>query len=196
MKRILLSIGLLGLLALPAFGQYFTTNSAGAFIPITLNTNGGSGPFFSGPIVDVLKDLSTATNWGFGAFSIIRPKAGNNPMALGGGAVALYNFNKFVGTGVGVDVLNNRVTMPSAQFQLQAPINLGGTNGVRATFFGLTGIATSVAGQGDDNYTVVGLFGGGLDVRIYKGLGLFYCAEYRTGEPTLWHLVGVRWAFF
>ena len=181
-------------LVMPAAGQLYEKNADGSFTPITLNTNSTGTPFLSGPLVELLTTLSSATNWGVATFGIYEPKSDRHKASYGFGAVALYNINTYMAMGVGIDCLDNQVTMPSGQFQLQAPLHLGGTNGLTVTPFAFTGVATPVSGMGTDNGAVVGLFGAGLDVKIYKGFGAFYAIEQRTGQPNVWNLLGVRWS--
>lgn len=159
-----------------------------------LDTN-TSPPTLSGPFIDMLGSLSTATNWGIATFGIYTPKTDKPGKAgLGAGAVALYNITPYVATGVGIDWLNDDVTMPSAQVQFQAPLRIGGTNGVVVRPFAFTGVATPVAGMGDDNGNVVGIIGAGLGVKIWKGLNIFYGIEQRTGQPAPWQLFGAAYS--
>jgi hypothetical protein len=55
-------------------------------------------------------------------------------------------------------------------------------------------VATPVSGMGDNNGSVVGLFGAGLSVKIYGGLQGFYAIEQRTGQPSLWNLFGLAYS--
>jgi hypothetical protein len=174
--------------------QLYERNVDGSYSPVTLATNAAGMPFLSGPFVDIINTLGTATNWGVATFGIYEPASNGHKAAAGAGAVFLYNINTYMAAGIGIDWMNNQVTMPSGQFQLQAPLHLGGTNGVTVTPFAFTGVATPVSGMGSDNGTVVGLFGAGLDVKIYKGFGAFYAIEQRTGQPAPWNLFGVRWS--
>jgi hypothetical protein len=167
--------------------------TAPPFEPVTLNTN--TSPLLSGPFVDILDKLTTATNWGVAVFSLQTPhsKSTGNP-AWGGGALFLYNFNSYFGAGLGIDYMDGNTTMPSAQMQLSAPLYVGGTNGVRVTPFGFTGIATPISGADYQNGSPVGIFGAGLGVRITGGLNAFYAIEQRTGEPSLWNVFGLTWS--
>jgi hypothetical protein len=193
-KSISLTSALLLALAFPALAQYYVKNVDGTYTevasPIILNTN-STGPFLSGPGMDLLSTLSIATNWGVATFGIMEPASSGHKAAYGVGAVALYNINTYMASGIGIDWLDNQTTMPSGQFQLQLPFLIGGTNGVQATPFAFTGVATPISGGGPG---LVGLFGAGLDVKIYGGFGAFYATEKRTGQPALWQLFGVRYS--
>lgn len=161
-----------------------------------LNTN-VNPPVLSGPFIDFLGSLATATNWGVATFGIYTPRSSNQNKSggvWGVGAVALYNFNEYMGAGAGIDYLDNHVTMPSAQFQLQAPFRVGGTNGVTFRPFGFTGIAIPVGGEGDDNGTVAGIIGAGMAVDIWKGFKGFWGIEQRTGQPAPWQIFGLEWS--
>lgn len=184
MKKVLLSLMAVGLLALSGYSQVLNTNT--------------NPPTISGPFIDFLGTLTTATNWGVTMFGIYTPKS-SNPEKHGGGvwgvgALALYNFNQYMGAGVGIDWLDNEVTMPSAQFQVQAPFRIGGTNGIIIRPVAFTGVSIPVAGDSPDNGTVEGLVGAGLALDIYKGFKVFYAIEQRTGQPASWQLFGVEWS--
>lgn len=166
--------------------------TSGTWEPVTLDPN---TPLLSGPFVEVLDKLTTATNWGVAIFSLQTPRSkSTGKPAWGGGALFLYNFNDYFGAGLGIDNMDGNTTMPSAQMQLSAPLFIGGTNGLRVTPFGFTGIATPVSGTDYDNGSPVGIFGAGLGVRIVGGLNAFYAIEQRTGEPSLWNVFGLTWS--
>jgi hypothetical protein len=195
-------IGLIGLLsataALPAMAQtgsqLYSKSADGSYTPVALQTNVTGTPFLSGPLTDLLSTMSTATNWGVAGFGIYMPKSDAHKAAYGMGALFLYNINPYVAAGVGIDWLDNQTTMPSGQLQLQAPLHIGGTNGITVTPFAFTGVATPVSGMGDNNGSVVGLFGAGLSVKLYGGLQGFYAIEQRTGQPAVWNLIGLAFS--
>jgi hypothetical protein len=200
MKTNIRRIGLITLLtaalALPALvsgQQLYTKDASGDFLPV-LATNSVGVPFLSGPGMDLLESIGTWTNWGVATFGIYEPASAGHKASFGAGALALYNLAGWAATGIGIDYMNNQTTEPSAQFQLQAPFFLGGTNGVQVTPFAFTGIATPIGGSGAGNASVVGLFGAGLDVKISGGFGVFYAIEQRTGQPALWNLIGLRYS--
>lgn len=190
MKTLLSVIAAVGLFALTGYSQAPSTIQPviPKIGPPVLVTN-STGPVLEGPFIDFLGSLSTATNWGVAAFSIYAPQ----DKSWGAGLVALYNISPYVATGIGIDWLDRgNVTMPSTQVQFQAPFLIGGK--VRVTPFGFTGVATPLSGKGDDNKTVVGLFGAGLGVKIYGGLQAFYAIEQRTGESGVWNLFGLAFS--
>src|ERR1039458_7942105 len=158
-KQFVLTLALLFALIAPITAQQLYTKDAnGNFVPVlAMDTNGA--PFLSGPAMDLLATLGSATNWGVAGFGIYEPASSGHRAAYGAGAVALYNINLYMASGIGIDWLDNAVTMPSGQFQFQFPFILGGTNGIKATPFAFTGVATPVSGMGADNGTAVGLFG-------------------------------------
>lgn len=193
-KTSLLTLTLLAAIALPASAQQtYVKDTNGNFVPFVLNTN-SSGPFLSGPAMNLLSTLSTGTNWGGAVGGIYAPATQGHKAQPGAFALFLYNLNTYMAAGLGIDYLGNQTTMPSCQFQFQLPFWLGGTNGLRATPFAGTGIAIPVSGMGNDNGTLVGLFLAGLDVKVYGGFGLFYAIEQRTGQPGPWHLLGFRYS--
>ena len=169
--------------------QLYTKDASGNFLPVLDQTNGS--PFLSGPGMDLLSTLTTATNWGVAGFGIYAPASAGHKAQMGAGVLALFNINKYMATGVGLDTIGGQSTMPSGQFQLQAPFVIGGTNGLTITPFAFTGAATAISGGGSG---VVGLFGAGLDVKIYKGFGGFYAIEQRTGQSSRWNLFGLRYS--
>jgi hypothetical protein len=191
MRKTLSIIGIVAALALPL--SVPTQIDAQTISAPTLETN-SSGAFLAGPAIDLLKSLSKATNWGVSGFGIYRPASGASKATFGGGAVALYNISPYVATGVGIDMLDNQTTMPSGQVQFQAPFRIGGTNGVLLRPFAFTGIATPISGLGNNNGSVVGLFGAGLGVKIYGGFNAYYAIEDRTGQPAPWHLLGAAYS--
>lgn len=175
---------------------------------VTLNTN-GTVSFLSGPLMDAISTLGTATNWGVAAFGIYRPSvpayldcsAGTycvpvpeKKASYGGGVLALFNLNTYFAAGLGFDMLDDQTTMPSCQFQLQLPVKIGGEKGVTIVPFGFTGAAIPVGGTGDGNGTLEGLYGAGMNVKLYGGLGAFYAIEQRTGQDTQWHLFGLSYS--
>lgn len=157
---------------------------------VTVGTN-DSGPFLSGTLVDLVGDLSAATNLSAAVFGI---ESGGH---YGGGALLLYNVTKSVATGIGVDYLHKsndkQVTMPSCQFQFQTDITIASKVTLRPFVF--TGVATPISGKGSDNGSAVGLFGAGTGITIYKNLAAFYALEDRTGEPKPWNIFGLSCAF-
>lgn len=181
MKKILGSILAAVALAMTGYSQVLNTNV--------------NPPVLEGPFIDFLGSLSTWTNWGIASGGIYAPRSPTGKSSVGAFAVALYNISPYVATGIGIDWLEDgNITMPSAQVQFQAPFLVGGTNGVTFRPFAFTGVATPVAGEGEDNGSVVGLVGAGMGVKIYKGFNIFYAIEQRTGEDSIWHLGGIAFS--
>ena len=138
MKKLIAVITIAAALVAPALAQQtYTKNADGSFTPVVLSTN-SSGPFLSGPGMDLLSNLSSATNWGAATFGIYMPSSSGHKASMGAGAIFLYNINPYMATGLGIDWLDNQTTMPSGQFQLQLPISVGGTNGLLVTPFSFT----------------------------------------------------------
>lgn len=165
--------------------------TSGTWEPVTLNTN--TSPLLSGPFVDILDKLTTATNWGVAAFGIYTPNSTTTgKKAYGAGAVFLYNINSYMATGLGIDWLENDVTMPNGQFQFQAPLKIA--NSLTLTPFVFTGIATPISGDGYNNGQVVGLFGAGLAAKVSGGFNVFYAIEQRTGQNSPWSLFGLAYS--
>lgn len=183
MKKTLASLLAVCALSLSGYSQVLNTNT--------------SPPTLEGPFIDFLGSLSTWTNWGIATFGIYTPRSTSTTKSgssFGAGAVALYNINPFVATGVGIDWLDNDITMPSAQVQFQAPFKVGGANGITFRPFAFTGVATPVAGEGQSNLSVAGLIGAGMGVKIVDGLNLFYAIEQRTGQDSIWHIFGLAYS--
>lgn len=183
MKKTLFSLLAVCALALSGYSQVLNTNT--------------NPPTIDGPFIDFLGSLSTWTNWGIATFGIYTPQSKSTTKtgtSFGAGAVALYNISPYVATGIGIDWLDNDITMPSAQVQFQAPFRVGGTNGIVFRPFAFTGVATPVAGEGENNLEVAGLIGAGIGVKIVKGLNVFYAIEQRTGQDSVWHLFGLAYS--
>jgi hypothetical protein len=95
MKKLIVSIGL-ALTLTSVKAQNFTTNY----------------------IAVAIAPLLTATNYSFDIYGTYAPKL---PKHLGGGIMAIYNVNNYVGAGIGVDYLG-KFTLLSANATLQLPI--------------------------------------------------------------------------
>ena len=151
MKRSILYLAV-GLLAVTGLSQ-------------TLNTN-GPVPTLTGPFIDVVGQLATATNWVVAPFFTYVKDA----HTWGGGIAAVYNITSAVGTMLRLDYVPTAeagasdLSMVSANLQLQQSVTIA--NKVQVTMFGLSGIATPMGGAGTDNGTVQGVFGAGADFKI------------------------------
>lgn len=192
MKKILLSLLAVGLLAFAGYSQ-----------PVTINTN-TSPPTLSGPAVTGFNWLLTVTNIMPAAYGIYTDHG------YGFGVEALYNIvpastNTFgVASGFGFDCVfdksthHDNITMPSIQAQLQAPLFVAGK--ITTVLFGVTGVATPIGGEQSNNGNVSGIFGAGLAAVVAgkidtSHLDLFYAYEYRTTESSGWHLFGLAYRF-
>ena len=194
-------IGLIGLLAatvtLPALAQtpsqLFTKSADGAFVPVELSTNGGTVAL-SGPLVNLLTTMAAWTNIAIAPYGIYD----TGTKKYGGGLLALYNANNYMAGGLAVQYLNKEVWMPSAQFQLQAPLTIGGK--ITVTPLAFTGVGTPVSGRKGDNGTPVGIFGAGLGIKLYGAananhLDAFFAVATWTGfEGEQWYM-GLAYRF-
>ena len=151
--------------------------------PVVVNTN-TSPPTLSGPGMDAIKSLATATNWLAAPFMTY----GSETHDVGGGLALVYNITDTVGTMLRVDYYGNKWSMVSANLQLQLPITVA--SNAQVTTFGYTGISMPVSGS--DKGTVQGLFGAGVDLKFPKlsrHWSAAVAAEYWTQER------GVQWRF-
>ena len=107
------------------------------------------------------------TNFVVAPYATYAPDA---PTKVGGGVLALWNFNEYVGAGMGLDYLG-QFWMPSASVQLRLPVKplafMGWTN-FTATPFTLAGIATPLGGAGSDNRNVASILGAGASADVCK----------------------------
>lgn len=194
-------IGLVGLLAAttawPAAGQtssqLYSQSADGSFVPVALDTN-GSAPTLTGPLVNLLTTMAAWTNIAVAPYGIYD----TGTKQYGAGLLALYNANSYMAGGIAVQYLNKEVWMPSAQFQLQAPLTIGGKFTVTPLAF--TGLGTPVSGRASDNGTPVGIFGAGLGVKLYGSptanhLDAFFAVAKWTGfEGEQWYM-GLAYRF-
>lgn len=127
--------------------------------PVPAPTN--APPALSGPVMDALTFMSTATtNWMIGAYGIYD----QGTKSAGGGIGVGYKLSDFVVPIMRLDYLNDGLWMPSGNLQLQLPLTIMGKVTVIPLAF--TGIATPLAGKGNDNGSAVGILGIGLAVRV------------------------------
>ena len=138
-------------------------------ITLTITTNASGGVTFTtnavppasaassklGGIINateiIFRNLASATNWGVVPYASIGADKSNKGK-VGGGILTLYNFNQFVGAGVGLDYLG-QLTLVSGNVELQLPLQpflFISTNGFFANFtmtpFVYSGIGTSISG--------------------------------------------------
>lgn len=163
MKKILLSLLAVGLLAFTGYSQTNALPSPSLAIGIDTNAN---PPVLTGPFIDIIGSLASATN------IVVAVAAEYSPdtSTFGASAALVYNITPVVGTMLRFDYLPGTVagssdfSMVSANLQLQVPMTIAGK--IQWTWFGLSGIATPLGGAGTDNGTVQGVFGAGADIKI------------------------------
>src|SRR5690606_7449329 len=99
---------------------------------------------------------------------------------LGGGILAIYEVNKYLGAGVGVDWLG-QFSMTSGNLQLKAPIQVG-----KLTFtpFALGGLAIPFSGAGEDNGGPATIAGAGASLSVFR---------FSKGDIALGY-AGVHWS--
>lgn len=100
---------------------------------------------------DLAADLGGVTNWIVAPYATYAPDA---PTKFGGGILALYNFNNYIGAGPGIDWLGE-FNLVSANVSLGVtthPLSglLGWTNFTVRPFVG-GGLATAISGAGKAN---------------------------------------------
>lgn len=152
-----------------------TTNASGG---LTITTNAPPPPPSAasklGGVLTAIQiisgKLASATNWGIVPYASIGADKANKSK-VGGGILALYNFNQFVGTGIGVDYLGT-LTMVSANVQLELPLQpflFVNTNGFFGNFtmtpFVYSGLGTALGGTSGS--VVVTHEGEGLNVDLF-----------------------------
>jgi hypothetical protein len=121
-------------------------------------------------------DVKGATNYAIAPYATYAPSA---PTKFGGGLLAIYNVNQYMGAGVGGDWLGN-FTMFSGNIELKLPThplaNYGFPN-LEVTPFVLGGIGTPIAGAGGSN--------GGLstiqDIGVYMKFGHLLGGQFGFG---------------
>lgn len=129
---------------------------------------------------------TTTTNWVVVPYAIY---VDDDVNSFGGGIAAMYSLSQYAWTGLRVDYVNQELWMPSVNLTLQLPIKVA--NAVTVSPFAISGLATPLGGHRDDNGDAVGIFGGGLAVKVSKNLGLVYDAEAWTGFSGTQHRLGV-----
>ena len=118
--------------------------------------------------------LGSATNISAWPYMTYAPKA---PTKIGGGVLAVWDVNNYVGIGGGVDWLGN-FSLVSGDVTLQAPYNLGALpivgsklNGIYATPFVIVGIGTPIGGSGNNNGGISTVSDVGAEVSFGHFLG-------------------------
>ena len=154
-------------------------------------TNTNTVPTLPEHVSNWLSFLSnTGTNWLVAPYAILVDDDINE---YGAGVGVFYKMSDFALTGMRLDYVDNELTMPSMNVQLQLPIKAFGK--VTVTPFVVSGIATPLSGRGEDNGEVVGIIGSGLAVGITKNLGVVYDLEKWTTFDGTQHRFGFYWKF-
>lgn len=150
MRKYLIVTLLAALVSVAGYSQVLNTNTA--------------PPTLTGPGMEALSFLSTATNWIVAPFLEYSPQAANDK--YGGGLAAVINLNESqtLATMLRVDYVGASWWMPSANLQLQFPIHIG--SNVTVTPFGFGGASVPLGGK--DQNTIAGIFGSGLDIKLNK----------------------------
>lgn len=180
-----------------------TTNASGGITTTTntvVSTNGvaaqSSGLSWSSVLAvgqQVFGDLKGATNWAvvpYGSYGLKNHK-------IGGGILALYDFNNYIGSGIGLDEMGS-LSVVSGNIQLKLPIKplaftgWGWATNFVTTPFVYSGIGTPLGGSGGSgivthegegiNFDVAKLWGGefsvGAAVIQRQGAGPIYSGTY------------------
>lgn len=116
--------------------------------------------------------LTHASNYVIAPYFTYAPDA---PQKYGGGVLAVYNINNYVGAGVGLDWLG-QFNMVSGNVQLKLPTHPlafagGAWTNVTATPFAIGAIATPLGGAGSDNRSAATIAGAGAAVGVADWLG-------------------------
>lgn len=146
-KKTMLIIGVAALLATSSQASTtYTTNSDGTIMvtaPYSPPVTGG----WTQVGQTILADLKNATNYAIAPYM----SYGLDNHKVGGGVLALYNFNNYIGGGVGVDYLGS-FSLLSANVELKLPIKPLAFTGwtwatnLTATPFVYTGLGTPFSG--------------------------------------------------
>jgi hypothetical protein len=179
-----------------------TTNASGGLTTTTNTTTGAVMPSASGfswnGILEagqsVFASLKGATNWAIAPYASI----GVNNHKVGGGILALYDFNNFIGGGIGVDELGGNFSVVSGNLELKLPLRplaftgwAWATNFV-ATPFVYSGVGKPIGGTGTSgivthegegvNFDVIQLWGGEVSLGAAyiqrQGAGPVYSGNY------------------
>jgi len=123
--------------------------------------------------------LLDATNYAFEPYMTYAPKA---PTKVGGGILAIYNLNNYVGAGFGVDYLG-QFSLVSGNLSLKYPIALGQqlfpTNSylysLKVVPFVLGGLGTPLGGTGGSGISTI------ADAGAYFQFGELYGGKFNVG---------------
>ena len=169
---------------------------AQAETPAAITTN--SEPSLTGGLTLIAQTIYDAmpSNYAVAVYGTYAPSAPSSHK-IGGGVLALWNINQYVGTGLGLDYLGS-LYMPSANLKLQLPIKpiawVGSspffTNFVLTPFV-LGGIATPIAGAANDTRSIAGIASAGANLDVAQLWG----GEVSLGAAlTKWTGAGVDYS--
>lgn len=177
-------LALLALAVTCVTGYSQSTNIVWQTNIVTVTQQGTNAPFLSGPLVDVFRFVSSGTNWVIAPYGIVAKS--DAKYTVGGGIALAYHLSDFVMPMMRLDYMDHKLYMPSANLQLQAPVTLFGK--VTTIPFAFAGIATPISGTGNNNGTVVGIFGAGLALRLdFLGSGKFWQKSDLVWDVETWN---------
>lgn len=128
-----------------------------------------------------LNELKSATNYTLVPYGTYF----NSNHKLGGGAMLLYNFNGYVGAGLGTDWAGE---WRSFSGTVNAHYTLDVTTNFSATLYGVAAAGSSIGGAGTDNGSLATGEGGGFNLnyqftpKLNAGAGLGYITRQNCGD--------------
>lgn len=137
-----------------------------ALLAVCFALTGYSQTTTSQSILDTFKPVLSATNIEVVPYLTYAPSA---PTKYGGGVLAIYNLNNYVGAGAGVDWLGH-FSLFSGNVTLKYDIvpfknsSSAYLQGITITPFAIGGLATAIGGAGDNNGGISTIEGGGLSL--------------------------------
>src|ERR1035437_3494061 len=183
MKKIIIGVAALVLATFSAQAQVTITN----YIPVTITpttnyvdvyvTNGvipSTGITASSGLSLLWNDVKSATNYAIAPYLTYANKA---PTKIGGGILAIYNVNNYVGAGMGVDWLGG-FRMVNGNIQLKVdtkPLSFIGWTNIVVTPFVLVGIGTPFSNTGGGGVSTI------EDVGAYVQFGHFLGGRFLVG---------------
>lgn len=122
-------------------------------------------------------DIMHATNYSIEPYVTYAPNAPQHQQ-IGGGALAVYNVNNYVGVGFGLDYLG-QFSLVSADVTLKVPTHPltflgGGWTNVAVVPFALAGVGTPLSGSPASAAVIT-------DVGGYVGFGHLWGGQFNTG---------------
>ncbi len=179
-RTLILTALLAAAITLPAAAQVNTNNPP----TVTLTTN----------LVDDAKSIEsvakssgilTATNYAIEPYLTYAPHLSKSTTKIGGGILAVYNVNKYIGAGLGLDYLG-KFSLVSGNASLKLPINAGKALGgyapkswgflsnIVVTPFVLGGVGTPTSGANSSMSTIT-------DTGAYFEYGHLWGGKFNVG---------------